>query len=160
MGKHMEPKPHTPPLADWWHELNCRDIQAAGTFYSHMMGWTFDDVSLPEGKTYRIARQGETPICGLFEIDPAAHGEVPDHWMTYMATEDIGAALRMAVFAGGEVVRAPMQVPGLGRLALLADAGGALIGLFEPAPTHPLRRSAAREQLRHVAAMMEEVEKT
>ena len=158
MGKNMEPKPHTPPPAGWWHELNCRDAGAARAFYGRMMGWTFEDIALPEGKTYCIARRGEAPVCGIFEMDPALHDEVPDHWMTYLATADIDMTLRGALRAGGEVVRAPAPVPGVGRLALMADAGGALIGLMEPHPTHPLRRAEARERLRQVAALMEEAE--
>ena len=154
----MEPTPQTPSHAAWWHELNCRDARAAMSFYERMLGWRFEEVPLPEGKVYHVARLGDKPVGGIFQMDPALHGEVPDHWMTYMATRDIEAALRTASQAGGEVVRAPALVPAVGKLALVADAGGALIGLIEPHPLHPLKRAEARERLKRVAATMEEVE--
>ena len=153
----MERNPATAAQMAWWHELNCRDALAAISFYGRTLGWRFDEIPLPGGATYRIARQNGLAVCGVFEIDPALYGDVPDHWMTYMATADIAAALRAAAFAGGEVVRAPFMVPGLGLLALVADAGGAFIGLIEPHPAHPVQRAEARAQLERVAALMEEL---
>ena len=150
----MELNPATATQLAWWHELNCRDVMAAISFYGRTLGWRFDEIPLPGGDVYRIARQDGRAVCGIFEIDPALHGDVPDHWMTYMATADIAAALRTACLAGGAVVREPFMVPGIGLLALVADAGGAFIGLFEPHPAHPAVRAEARAQLQRVAEIM------
>ncbi len=152
----MDMTPTTPQPA-WWHELNCRDALSAISFYGRTLGWRFDEIPLPGGATYRIARQNGLAICGIFEIDPLLHGDLPDHWMTYMATADIAVALRSVTFAGGRVAREPFLVPGLGVLALVEDAGGAFIGLMEPHPAHPLRRAEVKTQLERVAELMEEL---
>ncbi len=119
-------------LADgWWHELNCRDSRAAISFYGRVLNWRFEEVPLRDGSRYHLARQGEWAVCGILEMDEARHGDLPDHWMAYMRTPDLDAALRAASLAGGEILRAPLVVPMVGRLALISDAGGAMMGLLE-----------------------------
>jgi uncharacterized protein len=52
--------------------------------------------------------------------------------MTYLSVPDIDAAEKSTADAGGEVMRSPVSVPGVGKLAVVADSAGALIGLMEP----------------------------
>ena len=145
----------------WWHELNCRNVLAATSFYGRTLGWRFEEIPLPDGATYRIARQNGFAVCGICEIEAATGIDVPDHWMTYMATPDIAVALRAVSFAGGTVVREPRMVPGLGLLALVEDAGGAFMGLIEPHPAHPVHtadtqcRVQAETELRKAARPLE-----
>lgn len=49
-----------------------------------------------------------------------------------MAVPDIDGAEHAAARAGGEVMRPAAVVPGVGKLAVVTDATGALIGLIEP----------------------------
>jgi hypothetical protein len=52
--------------------------------------------------------------------------------MTYMKVDDIEQAEADALKAGGEVTRPVTQLPGIGKIALVSDASGAMIGLIEP----------------------------
>jgi predicted enzyme related to lactoylglutathione lyase len=58
--------------------------------------------------------------------------------MTYMAVSDIGQAEAGTSAAGGEVMRQATRIPGVGKLAVVADSTGALIGLIEPEQGHAL----------------------
>jgi predicted enzyme related to lactoylglutathione lyase len=52
--------------------------------------------------------------------------------MTYLSVTDIEKAEEDTVRQGGEVMRSSARVPGVGKLAVVTDSAGALIGLIEP----------------------------
>ena len=52
--------------------------------------------------------------------------------MTYLAVDDIQAAQTRAEQAGGEILRPAFRLPGVGRLSVVSDTSGAIIGLIEP----------------------------
>ena len=58
--------------------------------------------------------------------------------MTYMAVNDIAQAEQDTAKAGGEVMRPTAHVPGLGKLSVVSDSTGALIGLIEPESENPV----------------------
>ena len=58
---------------------------------------------------------------------------VPESWMAYIAVDDIDTRLRKAAQAGAKVMKEPLDVPGVGRIAILSEPGGAGIGWMTPA---------------------------
>jgi uncharacterized protein len=126
----------------WWHELNTWDPELALDFYTRTLGWKFEESPLPDGASYWIAHHQGRPVGGIFELTAPACEGIPSHWMTYMAVSDIDYAERAATGAGGEVLRPSAAIPGVGKLAVVTDATGALIGLIEP-------DAAAMPVLRH-----------
>ena len=126
------------PLRTWWHELNTWEPEIALAFYGRTLGWQFDPAPLPDGSAYWIARKDGKPVGGIFELTTPDYAGIPSHWMTYMAVENISRAERDTESAGGEVMRAAVRVPGVGRLAVVTDAAGALIGLMEPESGHAI----------------------
>lgn len=122
----------SPPFRSWWHELNTWDPQQALDFYGRTLGWEFEASPLPDGASYWIARQGGRPVGGICELRAPACDGIPSHWMTYMTVTDIRAAESEVEDAGGEVMRPAVPVPGLGKLSLVIDTAGAVIGFIEP----------------------------
>jgi predicted enzyme related to lactoylglutathione lyase len=61
--------------------------------------------------------------------------------MTYMAVPDISQAERATLNAGGEVMRPATHIAGVGKLAVVSDASGALIGLIQPESGHASAQS-------------------
>jgi uncharacterized protein len=55
----------------------------------------------------------------------------PPAWMIYMATDDADAAVDRAREAGGNVISEPMDVLDYGRMAIVADPGGAVFGIWQ-----------------------------
>lgn len=122
----------------WWHELNTWEPEIALAFYSRTLGWKFDSAPLPDGGAYWIARKDNSPVGGIFELTSPQHSDIPSHWMTYMPVADISRAEADTQKAGGEVMRPSTHVPGVGKLAIVTDSTGALIGLIEPENGHVL----------------------
>jgi predicted enzyme related to lactoylglutathione lyase len=126
------------PMKTWWHELNTWEPEIALAFYGRTLGWQFDPAPLPEGGAYWIAKKDGSPVGGIFELTAPDYAGIPSHWMTYMAVADIGQAEAGTSAAGGEVMRQATRIPGVGKLAVVADSTGALIGLIEPENGHVL----------------------
>ncbi|MEW5916661.1 MAG: VOC family protein, partial [Gemmatimonadota bacterium] len=60
-------------------------------------------------------------------------------WLGYVAVPNVDATIEQAVKLGGSVVMSPMDIPMVGRSAVIADPQGAAIGIFTPvgdAPGH------------------------
>ncbi|WP_371685873.1 VOC family protein [Nitratireductor sp. OM-1] len=52
--------------------------------------------------------------------------------MSYLSVDDVDAALEKAKAGGASVMREPFDVPGVGRIAILRQPGGAVIGWMTP----------------------------
>ena len=128
----------TMPQRNWWHELNTWEPEIALAFYGRTLGWQFEASPLPDGAAYWIARKDGKAVGGIFELTAPDYSGVPSHWMTYMSVGDINKAENDTAKAGGEVMRPNTRVPGVGKLAVVTDSTGALIGLIEPDNSHAL----------------------
>jgi len=120
------------PRRNWWHELNTWEPEVALAFYGRTLGWKFEPAPLPGGAAYWIAHKDGRPVGAVFELTAPDYEGIPSHWMTYLEVEDINKAESDTASAGGEVMRPATKVPGVGKLAVVSDSTGALIGLIEP----------------------------
>ena len=57
---------------------------------------------------------------------------MPDVWSVYLAVDDAEKTVELATTNGGQVFVEPMAVGDLGTMAVVADAGGAMIGMWQP----------------------------
>jgi len=124
------------PHKSWWHELNTWEPEVALAFYGRTLGWKFEPTPLPDGSAYWIAHHEGKPVGGIFELTAPDFEGIPSHWMTYMAVTDIAKAEFDTARAGGEVMRPAIKVAGVGKLSVVTDSTGALIGLIEPDSSH------------------------
>lgn len=85
-----------------------------------------------QGGTYLVARIGERMVGGIFEMKGATFDGIPSHWLAFIAVDDIDARIARIDDAGGEVTRAPWDVPGVGRIAIVKDPTGAVCGWMTP----------------------------
>ena len=116
-----------------WNELCVHDVAAAKKFYADTIGWTYDGMPMPDGGTYWIAKVGDKPVAGIFDISGPDYKGVPDNWMPYLAVDDVDARAKKAVAAGAKMMKPAFDVPGVGRIVVLKEPGGAGIGWMTPA---------------------------
>jgi len=117
----------------YWNELMTRDLERAKKFYADTLGWTFDPMSAGGGPTYWIIKAGGEMVGGLFDISGHDFDQVPESWMSYIAVDDVDARVAKAVKAGAQVMKPAFDIPGVGRIAMLREPGGAGIGWMTPA---------------------------
>jgi predicted enzyme related to lactoylglutathione lyase len=109
-----------------------RDVAAARDYYSAMCGWTFETMPMPDGE-YHLAKKGDRMVAGMMDMSgiPGME-EAPAHWNSYFAVDDIDAVCEATVKAGGKVIQPPWDMPGTGRIAMLQDPTGAIMGMMTP----------------------------
>lgn len=116
----------------YWNELLCADVDAAKAFYGETLGWSFSAMPMQKGN-YWIASVRSSPVAGILDI---ATTELPDttppHWMGYIAVDDVDGRITKVERAGGKVLRPVFAVPGVGRIAMIEDSAGAVIGWMTP----------------------------
>ena len=110
-----------------WYELMTTDPDAACDFYGRITGWgtsTWDGGDKP----YVMWMNGEMPVGGVMDLPSR---DVPPCWMAYVSTPDLDGTLDKVRSLGGSVM-AEIQVPEVGRFAVLADPQGGVIAVIEP----------------------------
>lgn len=125
--------PAHPPGTVCWIELASKDADASAHFYAELLGWSAERVPMPGDAPgeYRVLKLDGHTVAGLHELR-GAERELPSHWAAYVASADVEADAAKVEAAGGELIHAPMEVPGVGRMAVFRDAEGAALSLFEP----------------------------
>lgn len=114
----------------FWSELITSDIEASVEFYTRLMGWSVQKVPM-DGFDYHVFSKGDEMVAGAMQKSEALI-DVPDYWMTYLSVPDVDKAADDVVANGGKVLNAPFDVPGTGRIAIVGDSTGAIVGLMTP----------------------------
>ncbi len=111
-----------------WFELMTQDVAAATDFYRAVIGWNAEPAGIP-GMPYTILSANEAPMGGLMAL-PLDAGARPG-WTGYIGVDDVDAAAARIREAGGAVHRAPTDIQGVGRFAVVADPQGAVFTVFK-----------------------------
>ena len=115
-----------------WNELMTRDVERAKRFYRDTIGWTFEGMPMGKG-TYWIAKSRGKMAGGMFELTSPEYDGVPESWMSYLAVDDVDARVAKALKDGAKLMKPIFEVPGVGRIAILMQPGGAGVGWMTPA---------------------------
>jgi uncharacterized protein len=124
------PKRDSAPVgAPCWVDLLTSDPDQTKAFYAELFGWTIDEAGPDYGGYFSFVKDGSL-VAGA--MGNSAESGLPDGWTVYLAVEDAKASAEAADRAGGQVVMPAMEVKELGSMAVVADAGHAGIGLWQP----------------------------
>jgi predicted enzyme related to lactoylglutathione lyase len=118
-----------------WHQLMTRDVAGAKKFYSKLVGWK--TLPWPLDPSYTVCHSDAGPVAGIMEITADLPAEVPSHWLQYIGTRDVDGIAEAAVRAGGSIVKAPSDLAGAGRYAVLKDPQGAVFAIIDPENARP-----------------------
>ena len=114
-----------------WVDLAASDAARAKAFYGDVFGWTSREQTANGGVFSRFQHAGRD-VGSLYQLSRKhLDGGVPSHWTPYVRVDDAEASACRAVSCGGAVIVRPFVVPGVARIALIADAVGAHVGLWE-----------------------------
>ncbi|WP_127090359.1 VOC family protein [Aquabacter cavernae] len=130
-----------------WYELMTTDTEAANRFYADAVGWQTRDAGMP-GMAYTLLSSGGDDIAGIMELPENARAMgAPPSWIGYVGVDDVDAGAASVAAGGGQVYRAPQDIPGIGRFAIVADPEGAVFALFQGDGEMPPRNPAMRPGL-------------
>lgn len=118
------------PGTPCWVDLSCADVDASASFYEELLGWSAGEMpNSAELGGYRRATFEGDDVAGLV---PRMQPGQPQMWSTYVSVEDAAATAAKVTAAGGGVMFEPMDVMGLGTMAIFTDPEGAVFGVWQP----------------------------
>jgi uncharacterized protein len=125
-----------------WHDLVTENPTAARTFYGALFGWTFEaGEGIDPG--YTIIKQDGRPIGGIVIPKTEQGTEAIAQWLAYVVVNDVDKSAAAFREAGGRVFRGPLNARKDLRVAVVADAQGAPLGLASRGPDLPDERPPA-----------------
>ena len=109
-----------------WVDLGTPDLPAAIAFYSALFGWEVEVGEAQFGHYSNASLDGKV-------VAALADQQVPGMvvWTTYLAVDDVEATLAAVEPAGGSVVMPATDIPGVGRMAIVADPTGTVVSLWQ-----------------------------
>lgn len=127
------------PQGDFiWYELMTPDPAGAKDFYDAVIGWTMEAAgnAMPNGSEYReILRPDGKHAGGVLTLtkDMCDAGMKPG-WIGYIHAADIEASTAHLAQMGGQIFMPVSDMPGIGKMAMVADPQGAAFYLMQPTP--------------------------
>jgi uncharacterized protein len=113
-----------------WNELATTDLESAQNFYKTLLGWEIKESNASGGgMVYNEIVVGGQSVGGLFQMGPE-FGQIPSHWMAYVAVDDVDAKARQVWELGGKVCVPPTDIPKVGRFCVVNDPTGATLALI------------------------------
>ena len=116
------------PGAPIWVDIFTSDPEQARAFYGELFGWEADEGAEEFGGYFNFTKDGKR-VAGGMKNDGALGA--PDLWTIYLASADADATVAAVEAAGGQTIVPVGEVGDLGRFAVVADPGGAGVGLWE-----------------------------
>jgi uncharacterized protein len=121
------------PGAFSWTELMTPDPKAAASFYGALLGWRFDSMPMGQGGDYTVVKVGETSIGGMMAPPPDAP-PMPPMWGPYVTVTSAEETVQKCQSLGGKLIAGPMDIPNVGRFAVLQDPQGAVFNVIAYVP--------------------------
>jgi len=136
-----------------WRDLVTENPDAVKPFYAALFGWEFEE-GRALGAPYTLVKSGGQYIAGISRTRRTQPDQPVSQWLSFMSVADVDRAAEQTRAAGGSVVVGPLDLPSIGRGAVVLDPDGAPLGLLrsslgDPAdtPTPALNRFLWTEHL-------------
>jgi uncharacterized protein len=119
-----------------WYELMTTDADAAKRFYDPVVGWSIGTDQVAPEVNYRTINRSDGGMAGgLLELThEMRQGGARPMWLGYLHAADVDAKVEEIKSDGGQVMMAPWDQPGVGRLAMVTGPEGAPFYLMDPIP--------------------------
>jgi predicted enzyme related to lactoylglutathione lyase len=119
-----------------WFELMTTDTKAAIAFYTEVVGWKTQ--AWENDYTMWVGSSG--PLGGAMALpEQARKMGAPPHWIANVAVTDVDKIAARTKELGGQVFAGPMDIPKIGRYAVLGDPQGAVfavVATLQPMAPH------------------------
>jgi uncharacterized protein len=113
-----------------WSELMTSDPAAAGKFYGSLFGWKIETSDMGSGP-YHVVKVGDTSVGGIMGKPPGVPAEMPSMWGCYVTVSQLDETLAAVERLGGAILMPPMDIKGVGRMAVIRDPQGAALSVIQ-----------------------------
>jgi len=116
-----------------WTDLTVPNAEAVKTFYSQVVGWKTEAVSMGEYSDFNmnLPDSGKT-VAGICHAR-GFNADLPAQWLVYINVANVEESAKRVAELGGKIISGPKDMGGYGRCCVIQDPAGAVAALFEPA---------------------------
>ena len=122
------PSPQTGRIT--WTDLTVPDAGTARAFYEGVLGWQSDPLDMGGYDDYCMKPAGTDDVVAGICHARGENADQPPVWMIYVTVADIESCARKVVELKGEILR-PIRAAGGGKMCVIRDPAGAVLGLFQ-----------------------------
>jgi predicted enzyme related to lactoylglutathione lyase len=115
-----------------WNELYTLDPDRSVTFYKAIGGFEVETMKTESGpgpSRYEILKSDGQGRAGIMKMPG-----LPQMWMPYVKVANTDATVEKAKKLGATSKKPPETLPNVGRLAVISDPQGAMLGILQPSP--------------------------
>jgi predicted enzyme related to lactoylglutathione lyase len=117
-----------------WMDLTVEDADHIRDFYSAVVGWEPQPISMGEYSDYCMAppknnKADSQPVAGICHRR-GPNADLPPVWLVYLTVTDIAASLANVQALGGKVLAQTRSSSG-GYYAVIEDPAGAVCALYQ-----------------------------
>lgn len=127
-----------------WNELVTPDVKGSKEFYTKLLGWVAADTkcAVPGSKEaveYIVFKKDAKDkdmagVAGLMKKNCSGSecgcSDKKASWISYVCVKNVDETASKAEKLGGKILCKPMDIPSVGRIAIIADPSGAVLGLY------------------------------
>jgi predicted enzyme related to lactoylglutathione lyase len=114
-----------------WSELWTSDTAKAIEFYTKLFGWSTKTSTDAPTEYTELSNQGR-PMGGVMQI-MKEWGNVPPNWLPYFMVTNCDSSVAKITQLGGSIKMPPMDIPKVGRFAVVTDPQGAAFQIIQMA---------------------------
>jgi len=118
----------TAPGLVHWVELQSTNASADLAWLKSTFGFTTDEMPMPTGQ-YHILKRGDEPSGGVMALD---NNDMPANWMVWINVADVDETMSKAQKHAGEVIAPVFAIPEVGRMGVIKDPAGGVLGVITP----------------------------
>lgn len=112
-----------------WTELHSADIDKDLPWLKAVFGFDVGEMPMPQGGTYYLLKIDDEMRAGACQ---KMMEEAPAMWLTWVNVPSCDDSLAAATEHGGKVLMPGMDMEGVGRMGILQDPTGGVIGVLQP----------------------------
>ena len=112
-----------------WIDMTVENAAELRDFYSAVVGWRPEDVSLGDYSDYSMLTPQGDAVSGICHAR-GSNAELPGGWLIYITVDDIDASIEACEQRGGEVL-VPVKALAGGRYCVIRDPSGAAAALYQ-----------------------------
>ena len=114
-----------------WTDLTVPDADGLRDFYSRVVGWRSDPVSMGDYSDFNMIPPGsDEPAAGICHAR-GTNEDLPPVWLVYIVVADLEKSLSACMDGGGEILMGPKGMGPGSSYAVIRDPAGAVSALYQ-----------------------------
>lgn len=120
-----------------WRDLVTEDPDAVKPFYGELFRWEFVE-STAFGAPYTLVKSRGELIAGIGKARRSVPNQPVSQWISFLSVANVDRAVDLTRQEGGSLVAGPLDLPRVGRGAVVLDPEGAPLGLLRASAGDPV----------------------